>query len=156
MVINAAAHCQAAGIDALTILASAGEANPLWTAQAARLGLNRFAQVQVHSGADWLALWQAADLALFPYRRPADGLDVLWTLAEGTPAIITAASGLDWLTECPAVRTIVDGDHELLADAILRLSGRIVESRSRSGGGRIRAPSPRHRRRGRASGRSLS
>ena len=75
--------------------------------------------MQVSSGADWLALWQAADLAVFPYRRPADGLDVLWALAAGTPAIITAASGLDWLADCPAVRTVADGDHELLAEAIL-------------------------------------
>jgi glycosyltransferase involved in cell wall biosynthesis len=66
-----------------------------------------------------LALWQAADLAIFPYRRPADGLDVLWALAAGTPAIITAKSGLDWLTDCPAVLSIADGDHELAADAIL-------------------------------------
>jgi hypothetical protein len=125
VVLNATARCQAAAhgeppqIAPLTFVASTAEPNGLLAAQAARLGLEHFAQLQVHSGADWLALWQAADLALFPYRRPADGLDVLWALAAGTPAIVTTASGFDWLTDCPAVRTIVDGDHELLSDAIL-------------------------------------
>jgi glycosyltransferase involved in cell wall biosynthesis len=125
VVLNAAARCEAAAhsgsSDAapLTIVASSAEPNPLLAAQAQRLGLKRLEQVQVTSSADWPALWQAADLALFPCRRPADGLDVLWALAAGTPAIVTAASGLEWLTDCPAARTIADGDHELLADSIL-------------------------------------
>ena len=162
VVLNAAARCQAAaqseppGAAPLTILASAAEPNPLLDAQAARLGLEHFAQVQVRSGADWLALWQAADLALFPFRRPADGLDVLWALAAGTPAIVTAASGVDWLTDCPAVRTIADGDHELLADAMLEAFAGSWKEAQGSRGSRIRAPSSRDRCRSRARGRSLS
>ena len=125
VLVNAAARCQAAadnepsGIDPLTIIAGAGQPNPMLANQAARLGLKRFAQIQVDSGADWLALWQAADLAVFPYRRPADGLDVVWALAAGTPTIVTTVAGLDFLANCSAVRTIADGDHEQLADAML-------------------------------------
>ncbi|HEX4142481.1 MAG TPA: glycosyltransferase [Pirellulales bacterium] len=123
-VLNAAARCQAAQGESaagapLTIVAGPAEANPQLAAQAARLGLEHFAEVQIRSGGDWLALCQAADLALFPYRGPANGLDVLWALAAGTPAIVTVASGLDWLSHCPAARMIADGDHELLADAML-------------------------------------
>ncbi len=136
-VLNAAARCQAArceppAIAPLTIVAGTAEPNSLLTAQAVRLGLEHFAQVQVASGADWLAVWQAADLAIFPHRRPADGLDVLWALAAGTPAIVTAASGLDWLADCPAALAIADGDHELLADAILEaLAGSWKETQGR-------------------------
>lgn len=84
-----------------------------------RLGLDRLHLVEIRRDADWPELWQAADLAVFPHQRPADGLDVLWALAVGTPAIVTAEGGLDWLAGSPAVRTIPGGDHELLAEAMV-------------------------------------
>ncbi|HTU27256.1 MAG TPA: glycosyltransferase [Pirellulales bacterium] len=127
LVVNAAARCEATSESAAVVprivVASAAAPNPLAAAQAARLGLMHFMQVQVGAAAQWQALWQAADLALFPSRRPADGLDVIWALAAGTPAIVTAASGLDCLAGCPAVRSIAADDHELLADAILAALG---------------------------------
>jgi glycosyltransferase involved in cell wall biosynthesis len=125
VLINAAARCQAiaasqsTGQGPLTVIAASACLDPQSSHQAARLGLDRLHLLEIRSDSDWLPLWQAADLAVFPDQQPADGLDVLWALAVGTPAIVTAASGLDWLVNCPAVRTITAGDHELLADAMV-------------------------------------
>ncbi len=125
VLINAAARCRAAtashppGAGPIIAIAGSAEADPEWSRHAARLGLDRLHLVEIRRDADWPELWQAADLAVFPHQRPADGLDVLWALAVGTPAIVTAEGGLDWLAGSPAVRTIPGGDHELLAEAMV-------------------------------------
>jgi glycosyltransferase involved in cell wall biosynthesis len=129
VLINAAARCQAASSTdlatswPLTIIAGSGHPDPAWAAQAERLQFDRLRSIQVGHSAEWIQLLHAADLAVFPQREPADGLDVLWALGTGTPTILTEVCGLNWLAGYPAVRTIADGDHELLADAMIEALG---------------------------------
>ena len=87
VVINAAARCQAAALEhdrrrtLIVVIASSGEPDPEWTRQAARLGLDRFALVEIRHDADWL---HCGRLPIWPSFLTA-GRPMVWTCCGRWP-----------------------------------------------------------------------